>query len=50
MPMFGFVCKKVIFSRKTVENVNLIVPHFTCKANRDSKSGTETTSRLVSTP
>ena len=48
--MFGVVCKKLHFSRKPVENASLIMPHFACKTNRDSKSRTETTPKLVLMP
>ena len=47
--MFGFVCKKLHFSRKTMENVSLIVSRFEYRANWDLKSGTETTFGLIST-
>ena len=40
--------KSHVFLRKTIKNTNLIVPRFAYKANRNSKSGTETTPRLVS--
>ena len=47
MSMFEFVYKKSSFSKKTVENASLTMPHFICRANRDSKSGIETTLGLV---
>ena len=50
MPMFGFVCKNSHFLRKIVEIISLIVPRFACKAKWDSKSGTETTPRLILMP
>ena len=50
MSMFGFVCKKVMFFEKAVENASLIMPRFAHRANRDSKSETKTTIGLVSTP
>ena len=46
--MLRVIFKKSHFLRKTMENVSLIVPHFTCKANQDLKLGTETTLELVS--
>ena len=42
--------KSHIFWEKTMENVSLTMPHFASRLNRDSKSRTETTPRLVSAP
>ena len=50
LPIFDFVCKKLHFSRQTVENISLNMHRFACKANRDSKSEIETSYELVSTP
>ena len=48
--MFWMFAKDHVFSRKIVENVSLTVLYFACRANRDSKSGTEITFGLVSMP
>ena len=49
-PMFGFICKKLHFSRQIVKIVNLSLHRFVCRTNRYSNSKFETTLRLVSTP
>ena len=46
MSIFEIVCQKSCFKKKIIEIVNLILTRFACKANRDSKSGTETTPNL----
>ena len=48
--MFDVVCSKLRFFEKNCGNVNLKMHHFTYRANRDSKSETETSYGLVSTP
>ena len=43
LPMFGVLYKKLHFLRQTVEFASLSLHRFACKANWDSKSGSETT-------
>ena len=47
LPFFGVVCKKLHCWRQTVEIVSLSLHRFMCRANRDLKSRSKTTPRLI---
>ena len=50
LPMFGFICKTLYFSRQNMEIINLSLHRFVCRTNQYSKSKFETIPGLISTP